>query len=200
MKLSRRSLHLALAVLALAGVVASRALWLAPMTMLWSATARAEPPIVSGRLKPYQQFGQNATLCTGGNCTVDFPAVAAETLISQVTCYFFLSNTYENALAELTDGVGYNFLPIAQTSTYNGYIFYVINAQTQYFFSSGQQPQVYVGGNGGEISQLQCSVSGYSGSALLATAALPTARALPPTPAALPPSPGLPVFTRVPAQ
>lgn len=65
MKLSGRFQNLAITALALFGFISmSRALWLAPMTMLWSSTARAKP-IVLGTLASYQQYGTTScsTFC-----------------------------------------------------------------------------------------------------------------------------------------
>lgn len=203
MKPSKRSLHLALAALALAGLVAGRALWLTPMMMLWSATARADSAIPIGRPKPYQQFIQ--VFSCSYYCQVNFPAVTAETLISRVTCFFSVNNAdgIEGAVAS-GGAAAVNYLPIITYSTYNGSTNYAINAQTQMFLSSGQAPNVFVQSDAGTIiiNELYCSVSGYTNLQLTPAGATapPSAGVLPLPPAALPPPPGLPMFTPVPAQ
>jgi hypothetical protein len=206
MKLSRRSLHLALAALALGGLIMSRALWLAPMTMLWSATARADLPIPLQQLKPYQQYAVNDS-CGTGSCGVTFPAVTAETLISQVSCWFDVPNTDGVLQAYLWNGLTFgsgavfSFLP-STYYTYSGNEYSVINTQTQMYLSSGQTAQVLVSNNVGTMTSLGCSVFGWAGSALARAGITPppSVAPTPPTPAGLPPSPGLPLFTRAPAQ
>lgn len=202
MKFSRQFLHPALAALALAGLIISRALWLAPVTMLWSATARGQP-IPLPRLAPYQQFTYTYS-CESGYCYINFPAVSAETLISLVTCTVTVPNSSGISTAYLWNAdendVEDSFLPVITYSTYGGNTYYAINTQTGLFLSSGQTPQVFLSNNAGTISYLACSVSGYSGPALLPATAQPSAAPLPSTPAGLPSSPGLPMVTRVPAQ
>lgn len=130
-----------------------------------------------------------------------------ETLISQVTCNINLNNSNAISLAFLRNGTGgtgevLNFLPVMTYNTYAGDTSYAINAQTQMFLSSGQAPVVDANLLPSTMGSMNCSVSGYAGSALVAQAATPPPPAgpFPPTPAGLPQSPGLPMFTRVPAQ
>jgi hypothetical protein len=155
--------------LAFASSVAGRAVWLALATMLSASAASAAGPILGGGLPaPYQQYGA-APICSTGSCGITFPTVTAETLISQVTCYFYLTNTdgaYDAYLWNGVNGAGaaYNHLPPIETGTYNGDSTYAINAQTQMFLRSGQQPSVTVLNFVGTIPQFDCSVSGHTGS------------------------------------
>jgi hypothetical protein len=187
MKFSKRFLHLALATVALAGLVMSRALWLAPMTMLWPSTARADNPIWS----PYQQAG--STSCTGsGNCIIALPAIAKETLVLQTSCQIVLSEPASSSplYALVYAGDYANYLPIVSA----GGAVYETNAQTYLFLSSGQTPRVLVS-SPWPVQNFNCTVSGYTRSALP-----PPLADTPQPPAGLPQTPGQPMFTRVPAQ
>jgi hypothetical protein len=185
MKLSKRFLHLGLAALALAGLVISRALWLAPVTMLWSSTARADNPIWS----PYQQSLANNS-CGNGQCAVTFPAVDKETLVLQVTCYLTVSNS-GIFTAQLVNGQGaFNMLPVFTYEASGGTTYYAILSPTYLFLSSGQAPTVQVYNDSGALNVLGCDVAGYgrSGPSPLADAAPPPAAGpLPASPGSLPP-------------
>jgi hypothetical protein len=195
MKLSRRFLHLALATLALAGLVVSRALWLAPMTMLWSSTARADNPIWA----PYQILRE--TTCSGTTCDIEFPSVSTETLILMVSCNASMSTSTTVLAALATSNVLFT-LPMLNYGTYNGNQLYETNGPTYAFVSPGNSVAVEAFSNSGTAISMQCTVSGYTRSKFppLAETGQPPAAPLPPTPAGLPQSPGLPMFTRVPAQ
>jgi hypothetical protein len=153
---------------AFASSVTGRAVGLALATMLSASAASAAGPILGGGLPaPYQQYAA-APLCSTGSCGITFPAVTAETLISQVTCYFYLPNTdgaYDAYLWNGVSGAGavYNHLPPIETGTYNGESTYAINAQTQMVLRSGQQPSVSVLNFAGTIPQFDCNVSGHTG-------------------------------------
>jgi hypothetical protein len=150
---------------AFASSVTGRAVWLALATMLSASVASAAG--LGGHPAPYQQYGA-APSCSAGGCAIIFPAVTTETLITQVTCYFYLTNTGPAYFAELANdapgnGIVNNYLPPIETGVYNGESTYAINAQTQLFLSSGQQPSVTVLNSSGAIPQLDCSVSGHTG-------------------------------------
>jgi hypothetical protein len=187
---------------AFASSLTGRAVWLALATMLSASAASAADPIPAGLTAPYQQYGA-APSCSAGGCAIVFPAVTTETLISQVTCYFYLTNTAPAYLAELAnDAPGIdivnNYLPPIETGTYNGDSTYAINAQTQLFLSSGQQPSVTVLNSSGTIPQFDCSLSGYTGSQLAAEAGIappPPAQSMP----ALATSPTGPILPSQPA-
>src|ERR1700691_1743074 len=107
----------------------SRALWLAPMTMLWSSTARADNPIWS----PYQIFRQ--TTCTQ-SCGITFPPVSTETLIVMVSCNASMS-TGATVLAALSTGNVVFTLPMLNYGTFNGNQLYETNGPTYAFVSPG---------------------------------------------------------------
>jgi hypothetical protein len=170
-------------------------------TMFSASAAPAGGPILGGKPAPYQQYAYTNSCNSNGYCGLTFPAVTPETLISQVTCWLDLGNANGVSGAYLSNGGGgaatiVNYLPVTSYSFYGGYTYYVINAQTQMFLSSGQQPTVYVSNNVGTITVFECSVSGYASSALLAQ---PGTTTTPPA-AGPPPSPRLPPYIRVPAQ
>lgn len=198
MKYSGRFLHLALAALALVGLVMSRALWLAPMTMLWSSTARADNPIWT----PYQVY--QSSQCSGStSCEIAFPQVNTETLIVLVSCAASLS-TSATAYTELyvQNGNVRFLLPTLNYGAFSVFQLYETNTPTYAFVSTGNNAAVEMNSSSGTITGMDCAVSGYTRSALppLAETTQP-AGPLPPMPAGLPQSPGLPPFlTRVPAQ
>jgi hypothetical protein len=172
---------------AFASSITGRAVWLALATMLSASAASAAGPILGGLTAPYQQYGA-APSCGAGGCAIIFPAVTTETLITQVTCYFYLTNTGPAYFAELANdapGIGIIniYFPPIETGVYNGDSYYAINAQTQLFLSSGQQPSVTVLNSSGAIAQLDCSVSGYTGSQLAAEAGIAPPPSAQPVPA-----------------
>jgi hypothetical protein len=152
---------------AFASSVAGRAVWLALATMLSASAASAAGPSLGDHPAPYQQYAA-ASVCSTGSCGITFPAVTADTLISQVSCYFYSTNTdgaYDAYLWNGVSGAGaiYNHLPPIQTGIYNGESTYAINAPTEMFLTSGQQPSVSVLNFVGTIPQFDCSLSGYTG-------------------------------------
>lgn len=198
MKLSGRSLHLALTARSLPRPAISRALSLALATMLWASAASADSPISS----PYQK--RVYSVCTGNPCSATFPAVTAETLILDTTCEIIQQNSNGLVDAYLSNGPQnvISFLPFFFNVNVNGYSYYTIATQTYMFFSSGEQPIIEASAVTGTLGSVSCTVSGYSRSALppMAGTAQPPDAPSPPTPAGLPPSPGLPPFIRAPAQ
>lgn len=96
------------------------------MAMLWSSTARAGsiPAVLS---TPYQYTSGN---CNSDQCAITFPAVSAQTLISQVTCYITAPNSSGPSLASLENEnqTVFNILPVITYNTYSDTTNYVIDA------------------------------------------------------------------------
>jgi hypothetical protein len=154
MKPSERFQNLVIAALALFGFI----------SMPWAPAANAADTVLGPQPTPYQQFGATSNCGAGGACYVIFPAVTANTLISQVTCTISLVNTSGINAAGLGNGQGGNmyFPTILQNQRANpNTSYYLINAEVQMFFLSGQQPVAFVLFDFG-AGVATCSVFGYT--------------------------------------
>jgi hypothetical protein len=113
----------------------------------------------------YQQFG--SIDCTyGGYCGISFPATTAtETHITSLSCIFVLPVGTTIGYAQVGTQ---NFNPrsFVQPFYYGpafepGLSIYGINATTNLFVSKGDIPIAVVTSNGGPVTGMECTISGY---------------------------------------
>jgi len=157
-KLFQLTIVVLLAVIAIALVNGER------MSTMLSASAAPALGRLPEQAVPYQQFG--STNCgSTGLCSISFPAVTADTLISRVTCSIYLPATSSGVNAAglgNTQGGAMYFPAILQSDAAS---YWVINAEVQMFFPSGQYPiafVTYAPSGGPTPGSFSCGVSGYT--------------------------------------
>jgi hypothetical protein len=132
---------------------------------LVSGYASSAGPLPGGQPAPYQQSASPDS-CSSGVCSANFPPVAAETLISQVTCYIAAPSAAPAYAAYLWNGAAsrsvQDFFAPVPYGAQDSFTYYAIDAQTQMVLSSGQTPSITVDDGTGTIAELDCTVSGYT--------------------------------------
>ena len=110
----------------------------------------------------YQDF--NSTNCTfQGDCAVLFTAVPSKTIITHVSCEFFLASggTALNAyLNEESTNPRFFLQPFSFAPTSSG-TNYGTNAEVYRVYTKGQIPRVDVYSDGQPVQDLMCTVSGF---------------------------------------
>jgi hypothetical protein len=165
-----------------------RTLWLALAAILWTSAASADNPIWS----PYQQTANSDCSSGADICSLSFPAVTAETLISHVSCILEVKSTTSSLIyVSLANGSYEDYLPTFSDGTFQSSPYYTISAQTYLFFGPTQTPTITVYGYPAVPGYISCLVSGYTRSLFP-----PLLSAAPPAPSAGPASPArsLPPF------
>ena len=112
----------------------------------------------------YQQFAEPALTCTfQGDCAVLFPATATKTIVTHVSCEFFLASggTVLNASLGSQGSSPRNNLPTYAFATGSGGVNFGINAEVYLVYPAGQQPRIDVFSSGAPVQFLDCTVSGY---------------------------------------
>lgn len=112
---------------------------------------------------PYEgKYQQTATGigCASGGCTITFSAVAADTLILNVSCQLTFEASGSITEAQLT------FVPTVTPYiaalpifAYPSGTIQGINATTYFFVAKGHKPQLFVGGTASGLSAV-CTLSG----------------------------------------
>jgi hypothetical protein len=119
--------------------------------------------------QPYQVYG--STNCTlPGVCALPFPAITTNrTLVTHVSCRFSMSTTYGYVVyAELNVGPveplagPFNNLPLFTfSSSKGGVTLFGINAETYFFFATGDVPTVVIEASEAAPGNVICTLDGY---------------------------------------
>jgi hypothetical protein len=145
--------------LSLSEAIVKRTLWLALSAILWTSAASADNPILS----PYQQTATSDCPSGADVCSLSFPAVTAETLISHVSCILDLKSTTSSLIyVSLANGSYEDYLPTFSDGTFQNSPYYTISAQTYLFFSPTQTPTISMYGYPAVPGYISCIVSGYT--------------------------------------
>lgn len=112
----------------------------------------------------YQQ-SQSASGCTNpGDCAIVFAAVPSKTIVTHVSCIFFLTSdgVVVNALlTEQNAGGQHNSLQTYAFETSSGDTNYGINSETYLIFTKDQEPRIDVYSSGEPVQFLNCTISGF---------------------------------------
>jgi hypothetical protein len=117
---------------------------------------------------PYQVYS-SASCTTPGVCAVEFPAITTtRTLVTHVSCRFTMSTTYGYVVyAELNAGVvqpvagAFNNLPLFTFSSKEGTSYFGINAETYFFYETGDTPAVVIEALDAAPGKVICTLDGY---------------------------------------
>jgi hypothetical protein len=113
---------------------------------------------------PFSQNTYNDGCTQQGDCVIYFsPTTATETVITHISCAYFLATGASTVYAELSNNStgDANFLPVNSYANYDGGANHSMNDNVYLFFQSGQTPRVDVFSSGGPVQNFQCTISGY---------------------------------------
>ena len=118
---------------------------------------------------PYQAHVIFPSNCGAYDCAIHFPVIGASVrvVIEQVSCSFQTPSANKPFFVFLSgkasDPYLRTYLPVVDQGSFNGYDWYVANAQTLFYYVKGDQPAVDIYRSGGPASAPQgdCAISGY---------------------------------------
>lgn len=140
------------------------ALFTLAATCAAGATTPATPvEVMSDPLRnPYQEFASSLPNGIGDNAVL-FPAVTARTVITHVSCAFFLpaggglTDVYLSGAANNAN----NFLPAFAYTAQSAGTQYGVNADAYLFFSVGEAPRIDIFTTEQAPQSFDCTVTGY---------------------------------------
>jgi hypothetical protein len=145
-----------------------KTVFLALSLVLLADYANAEEPTAvindSDPVKnPYQAWQQSGT-CSVGVCSIAFPAVTKKTLILHTFCNFGLpaGGGLEVAAISAQNVNLPNFMEPLVNFANSSLTIYTINSETYLFLSVGQVPQVAIASEGTAVTNLSCTIAGYT--------------------------------------
>lgn len=131
------------------------------------ATATASAPAQASfnpLTQAYQEQSEPGSACQfQGDCAVVFDALPSKTIVTHVSCNFFLASggvVLNSYLIGQSSNPANNLQPFAYAASPSG-TQYGINADTYVVFTKGQEPRVDVFSDGQPVQFLNCTISGF---------------------------------------
>ncbi|HVH73769.1 MAG TPA: hypothetical protein VM755_02510 [Stellaceae bacterium] len=110
----------------------------------------------------YQQVG--STNCTDqGDCAIVFPALPSKTIVTHVSCTYFLASGGVALNSYLTDenlDLSENVQSYAHAPSSSGTV-YGINADVYVVYTKNAAPRVDVYSDGAPVQSFNCTISGF---------------------------------------